>query len=430
MLQKRGKNMSNDGLEKAGNPSRIFYLSEIIGAKIILNGSRIGKLSDMIIVEKGMPLPHITHLCVVRPSGKHPLIIPIDKILSMTAGAIAIAIDIESIADYESILDNEAMLINDYVLNKKVIDLEKREVSMVYDVKILRVNKNMYVTDVDFSKYGLFRRFGMKWLADFLKIKENTLSWPSVQPLPPDISNFHDNFNPVNEKLSDIPPVDLANILEKLNHEQREIFFQELDSRSAAETFAELDPGIQQEVVSSMNQPLIARLIKEMTPGQAAAVLALLGNSEKDELLKVVEPALRTKIQSILGQQEQSITNYCTSEILKFHPAKSVDDIRDNFKDVARNKDFITYIYVVDSRDILEGVLDLKELLTAEDGVKLKDIMSASVVSLTQESTMKDAGEMFNRYGLSAIPVTDSSNKLIGVLPYKDVVKLQRRFLD
>lgn len=428
MLQKRGKNMSNDGLEKAGNPSRIFYLSEIIGAKIILNGSRIGKLSDMIIVEKGMPLPHITHLCVARPSGNHPLIIPIDRILSMTAGAIAI--DIESIAGYESILDNEAMLINDYVLNKKVIDLEKREVSMVYDVKILRVNKNMYVTDVDFSKYGLFRRFGMKWLADFLKIKENTLSWPSVQPLPPDISNFHDNFNPVNEKLSDIPPVDLANILEKLNHEQREIFFQELDSRSAAETFAELDPGIQQEVVSSMKQPLIARLIKEMTPGQAAAVLALLGNSEKDELLKVIEPTLRTKIQSILGQQEQSITDYCTSEILKFHPAKSVDDIRDNFKDVARNKDFITYIYVVDSRDILEGVLDLKELLTAEDGVKLKDIMSASVVSLTQESTMKDAGEMFSRYGLSAIPVTDSSNKLIGVLPYKDVVKLQRRFLD
>ncbi len=428
MLQKRGKNMSNDGLEKAGNPSRIFYLSEIIGAKIILNGSRIGKLSDMIIVEKGMPLPHITHLCVARPSGNHPLIIPIDRILSMTAGAIAI--DIESIAGYESILDNEAMLINDYVLNKKVIDLEKREVSMVYDVKILRVNKNMYVTDVDFSKYGLFRRFGMKWLADFLKIKENTLSWPSVQPLPADISNFHDNFNPVNEKLSDIPPVDLANILEKLNHEQREIFFQELDSRSAAETFAELDPGIQQEVVSSMKQPLIARLIKEMTPGQAAAVLALLGNSEKDELLKVVEPSLRTKIQSILGQQEQSITDYCTSEILKFHPAKSVDDIRDNFKEVARNKDFITYIYVVDSRDILEGVLDLKELLMAEDGVKLKDIMSASVVSLTQESTMKDAGEMFSRYGLSAVPVTDSSNKLIGVLPYKDVVKLQRRFLD
>jgi len=37
---------------------------------------------------------------------------------------------------------------------------------------------------------------------------------------------------------------------------------------------------------------------------------------------------------------------------------------------------------------------------------------------------------MFNRYGFSALPVTDSSNKLIGVLPYKDIVKLQRRFSD
>ena len=270
----------------------------------------------------------------------------------------------------------------------------------------------------------------MKWLADLLKIKEKTLPWPSVQPLPPDIGNFQDNFNPVNEKLSDIPPVDLAHILEKLNHEQRDIFFHELDAGAAAETFGELDPCIQQEIVSSMDRKLIARLIKEMTPGQAANVLALLGNNEKDELLKAVEPALRTKIQSILGQQEQSIINYCTSEILKFHPATSVDDIRDNFKEIAKNKDFITYIYVVDSRDILEGVLDLKELLTADDGVKLKDIMSVSVVSLSLESTMEDAGEMFNRYGLSAIPVTDSSSKLIGVLSYKNIVKLKRGFLD
>ena len=420
--------MGNDGLEKAGNPSRIFYLSEIIGAKIILNGIRIGKLADMIVVEKGMPLPHITHLHITCPPGRTSLIVPIDKIVTMTVKAVTI--DIESTAAYERSLDNEAMLINDYLLNKKVIDLEKREVSMVYDVKILRVNKNMYVTDVDFSKYGLFRRLGMKWLADLLKIKEKTLPWPSVQPLPPDISNFQDNFNPVNEKLSDIPPVDLAHILEKLNHEQRDIFFHELDAGAAAETFGELDPCIQQEIVSSMDRKLIARLIKEMTPGQAANVLALLGNNEKDELLKAVEPALRTKIQSILGQQEQSIINYCTSEILKFHPATSVDDIRDNFKEIAKNKDFITYIYVVDSRDILEGVLDLKELLTADDGVKLKDIMSVSVVSLSLESTMEDAGEMFNRYGLSAIPVTDSSSKLIGVLSYKNIVKLKRGFLD
>jgi CBS domain-containing protein len=422
--------MSNAGQEKAGNPSRIFYLTEIIGAKIIFNGDRIGKLADMIIVEKGMPLPHITHLYISRSFGRPPLIVPIDKILTMTVNAITI--DIESITRYEGILDNDAMLINDYVLNKKVIDMEEREVSMVYDVKILRVNKNMYVTDVDFSKCGLFRKFGVKWLADFLKIKENTISWTYVQPLPPKISNFQGNvkLNAVKEKLSDIPPVDLADILEELHHEQRDIFFKELDSRSAAETFEELDPNIQREMVSSLDRELVARLINEMTPGQAADMLSLLSNPERNELLKMVKPALGAKIQSILDQQEQSIINYCTNEILKFPPGANVDDIRDNFKEVAKNKDFITYLYIVDSRDLLEGVLDLKELLMADDEVKLKDIMSASVVCLTQESTMKDACEMFSRYGFSAIPVTDSNNKILGVLPYKDIVKLQRRFLD
>ncbi len=422
--------MSNAGVEKVGNPSRIFYLTEIIGAKIILNGNRIGKLADMIIVEKGMPLPHITHLYISRSFGRSSLIIPIDKILAMTAKAITV--DIESITRYEGILDNDAMLINDYVLNKKVIDMEEREVSMVYDVKILRVNKNMYVTDVDFSKYGLFRKYGLKWLADFLKIKEDTISWTYVQPLPPNISSFQGNvkLNAVKEKLSDIPPVDLADILEELHHEQRDLFFKELDSESAAETFEELDPNIQREMVSSLDQDLVARLINEMTPGQAADVISLLSNPEKDALLKIIEPALSVKIQSILDQQEQNITNYCTNEILKFSPIKSVDDIRLNFKEVAKNKDFINYIYIVDSRDILEGVIDLKELLMSDNGCRLKDIMSTSIVSLTQDSTMKEACEMFKRYGFSAIPVTDSNNKIIGVLSYKDIIKLQHRFLN
>ncbi len=417
--------MSNPGQEKVGNPSRIFYLSEIIGAKIVSNGDRLGKLADMIIVEKGMPLPHITHLYVTRPFGDASLIIPIDKILAMTASTITI--DIESVDGYEEgPLGNDAMLINDYLLNKQVIDLERREVSMVYDVKILRVNKNMYVTDVDFSKYGLFRKFGFKWLADFLKIKEDSTSWPNVLPLSPDIGDFQDDVrvNVVKEKLSDIPPVDLAGILEKLHHEQRDLFFKELDSKVAAETFEELAPGIQQEMTSSMDQELLARLIKEMTPGQAANMLAQFSNPERDGLLKTLEPDFRKKILSILDQQEQSITDYCTNKILKFSPAANVADILGKFKEVAKDKDFITYLYVVDTRDILEGVLDLKELLTADEGVRLKDIMSSSVVSLNPESTMKEAGEMFSRYRFSALPVTDSSNKLIGVLPYKDIVKL------
>jgi CBS domain-containing protein len=422
--------MSNDAPEKKVSQSRIFYLTEIIGEKIIFNGDRIGKLADMIIVEKGAPIPHITHLYITRPFGEPSLIVPIEKIMTMTERAINL--DLESIAQYESAPGGDAMLINDYVLNKKVIDMEEREVSMVYDIKILRVNKNMYVTDVDFSKYGLFRRLGLKWLADFLKIKEDTLSWTYVQPLPPNIGSFKGNvkLNTLKEKLNDIPPVDMADILEELHHDQRNLFFQELDTDAASETFEELDPNVQREMVSSLDKNVIARLINEMTPGQAADVLSVLGRHEKNELLQLIEPELNAKIQAILDQQEQSITNYCTGEILKFAPLTNVDDIRDNFKAVAKNKDVIMYLYIVDPRDRLIGVLDLKELLLADDGAKLQDIMTTSVVNLTRGSTLKDAYEMFNRYGFRAVPVTGDDNKILGVLPYKDVVKLQHRFLD
>jgi Mg/Co/Ni transporter MgtE len=88
------------------------------------------------------------------------------------------------------------------------------------------------------------------------------------------------------------------------------------------------------------------------------------------------------------------------------------------------------YIYVVGEQDILLGVIDLKELLQADDRALLKDIMVENVISLSTESTLKEASQDFARYDFRAIPVTDEKNRLLGVIPYRDVMDLTHHFLE
>ena len=53
----------------------------------------------------------------------------------------------------------------------------------------------------------------------------------------------------------------------------------------------------------------------------------------------------------------------------------------------------IMYIYVVDGEDTLLGVIDLKELLQADDRALLKDIMVENVITLNTENTLKEASQ-------------------------------------
>ena len=135
------------------------------------------------------------------------------------------------------------------------------------------------------------------------------------------------------------------------------------------------------------------------------------------------------KIQSILEKQEVKIIDFSVSEYVKFTPDKTVLQARRSYQRLAKVKDVIMYLYIVDEQEKLAGVIDIKELLRANDEAFLKDIMVDKVISLTPESTLKEASEMFARYGFRALPITDENNKILGVIPYRDVMNLKHLFL-
>jgi magnesium transporter len=84
----------------------------------------------------------------------------------------------------------------------------------------------------------------------------------------------------------------------------------------------------------------------------------------------------------------------------------------------------------VDENDKLLGVLDIKELLEAPDEALLRDVMITNIISLGPDSTLKEAAELFSRYDFRAIPVVDENEKILGVVPYRDVMRLTHHFVE
>jgi len=418
------------------HPKESLYITDILGAKIILHGKQIGRLADMLITETDHQLPEVTILYIRRPYGDPSLLVPWGnvKVLGLDEIVIGLADDIEK---YQGEPTEDSVLLKDHILDKKVLDIEGREVEIVYDIKLVLKNNKLFVSEANISRYRLLRRLRLKWFANLFysianKERDKKIPWQYIQPIPTTISSFKGDIKLkiLKEKLSEIHPADLADILEELDRKQRLVIFNELDAPSASDTLEEIEPAVQRDIVSSLQKDKVAQLIDMMTPGQAADILSALPIPEVDAILELLKKENVQKIKAIIEKQEEKILNFATSKILKFLPDITAKTVQEEYHQMAKDKDVLTYLYVINQQDTLLGVIDLQELIQAPKEVQLKDIMTAPVITLNPESTLKEALDLFVHYEFKAIPIIDPNKKLLGAILYRDIMNLKHRFWE
>lgn len=424
----------NDITTTRNGKEEVLFLTEILGAHAYFNGRKAGRLEDLVAVDHGK-LAEITDFQVSRPFGEPSLFVPIQKVLSF--GPRGFILDIDDPKKFERRLAPNEVLLRDYLLDKKVLDIEDREVEVVYDIRLVRTSGSLYVSDVDISRYGLLRRLGFRAVADHFykkadEAKKKLIPWSYIQPLPSQLGSLEGNvkLNVLKEELSEIHPADLADIVEELDSSQRVAILEGLDTEHASDTLEEVDPAVQRDIVFSLRKDRVAQLIGEMTSGQAADIVSVLPAEEKRTILELLEPPKVAKIEEILAKHEINILNFTTSKFFKVTPEMTVKQARRRFREAAKSMDVVMYFYVVDAEDKLLGVIDIKQLFMAEDEDLLKNLMVEHVIGLNPFSTMKEAADSFIRYGFRALPVTDTNDMILGVVPYRDVMNLKHRILD
>ncbi len=411
---------------------RSFLLSELLKVKVVdaATGKKLGALKDCVIVEFAA-IPHMTTLVVKRSFGRPDLLIGAELIEAI--GPRRVTVRIDELAKHEKPLPEGSVLLKDFVLDKKVIDLEDREVSVVFDVKLLRIEatRKIYLTDVEFGRRGLYRRLRLGWLADLLGVEEDFVSWSYVQPLPQSLGSFSGDLKlkALKEQIEDMPPVDLADIIEDLDGPQRDAVFGQLDSEEASDTLEEIEPNVQRQIIATLDDRRAAHLIGQMTPPQAADILAVLAWDEKKDILALLDEGDREKITAIMDRQEESILDYATDRYIMLGSDTKIGWVEDHYDTVARDKDVTMYVYVADGEGRLAGVVDVRELLIADNEATLGEVMTDVVVALEPGQTLRDAYELFQRYGFRAVPILDKERKNLGVIVYKDVMGLKHRFV-
>lgn len=299
-----------------------YMLNDIIGTKVTLHGKKIGVIADLIAKENGT-LPYITHIFVRRSFGDPSLLIPWDNIRSITLEEIVVRI--KDFKDFENIPIPEMIKLKDHILDKKVLDMEDREIEVVYDIKLIGINGKLFVSDVEISAISLFRRIGLSWFVNYLNSrspKDKFISWKYIQSISTPLGRFRGDLrlNILKEKLADIHPVDLAQIFEELDDKQRISIFDELDTKQASYTLEEASPKTQREIIASLKKEKLVQLLNHMTTGQIADLLSVLPYNDVRIIKHMLDDRNAKKVKAILDKQEEDIFNYSTTKYIKVAP--------------------------------------------------------------------------------------------------------------
>src|SRR6188472_1547651 len=219
-------------------------------------------------------------------------------------------------------------------------------------------------------------------------------------------------------------PADLAQIFGELPERDREAAFSllaERNGRLAMETISELGPESGSALLATRSAEDIAKLAQEIPSDDAAALIDYLPEELSSAVLDLMRPKESGVVENLLEYDEQTAGRIMNPHVFALSEDLTVGEAITELQST-RDVEMVFYLYVVDERRHLVGVVSLRRLLLVSPETPLKRIMTADLMSARVDTDQEEVARQVASYNLLAVPVVDEENKLVGVITVDDVI--------
>lgn len=91
-------------------------------------------------------------------------------------------------------------------------------------------------------------------------------------------------------------------------------------------------------------------------------------------------------------------------------------------KEITPKTEYIQTIYVMNSNKKIKGTVDLRDIIIAEENLKLADIAEENFIYVEPELDQEEVAKIVSKYDLNAVPVLNSSKRMLGIIMVDDIV--------
>jgi len=222
------------------------------------------------------------------------------------------------------------------------------------------------------------------------------------------------------ELVEALRPPDQADIFEELSPEAQSELLPRLDPEDSADILEELEDEDAAEVAQRLDTDELVRILDKMEPDEAADLLGDIPEDQVAEALQSVEDA--DELRTLLVYSDDTAGGLMTSAEVVLNHNMTAGEAINLLRSIKPDTETVYYLFVVDERNRLVGVVSLRQLIIAPPDKKISEIMDSEVISVLAETDQEEAARLMARYDLIALPVLDQDSQLLGVITHDDLV--------
>jgi sporulation protein YlmC with PRC-barrel domain/CBS domain-containing protein len=409
----------------------LLFFTELTGMPVLdLKGSRIGRVKDAALV----PLDHPSRIDrFLVGSGDTWFAIRYDQVRSISLAS-GIHLSDEQITPYHE--DEYMLRISRDLLDQQIIDVNGRKVVRVNDLTMeIRQESGrdiVAIVEVDIGLRSIIRRLlegflPPRWIRRLQQpIPPNSIRWEFCNAIEPD-PHRRLRLNISYDRLEQLHPADLADIVEELSPAEREAIFETIDSEVAADALSEVDPKMQAAILEALEPEKAADIVEEMAPDEAADALSELEDETSEEILDEMESEEKTEVEELLEFPEDTAGGMMNTEYVSLPDTATVADAMAALRTNEDLLETLNTLFLVDAGERLVASVPLARLFVAAGDTFLKDLAAETLVQVSVEETQNRITELFDKYNLLTLPVLDEEGKLAGVITADDIISVLRR---
>src|ERR1700682_4092020 len=310
-----------------------LYATELMGSEAYDDqGHFVGRVREFFIEPAEQP-NRVSHFLLSRGRFQ-PLLARHNQVAAIAPGTIRLNCSERDLAVYTP---NEAWLaVRKDLLDQQIIDTQGRKVVRVNDVDLAEQKANgnveLRLTQVDVGLPGAVRRLLQGVVAPGVirklqnPLPQRTIRWEFVNLIEPDPLR-RVKLRITHEKLEDLHPADLAEMMEELSAAERQGIIASLDEETAAEVLAALDERVTTQIVEEPDTEKAADILEEMAPDAAADLLADLPKETSEELLEEMPNLEAEEVRELLSFGESTAGGMMNSEFVFVGEMSTRDEV-------------------------------------------------------------------------------------------------------
>ncbi len=227
----------------------------------------------------------------------------------------------------------------------------------------------------------------------------------------------------VEKIIANIHPADILDIL----HEDEDSIKQLMDklpNNVVANVIEEEDnEDNQYELLKLFSDYKQREILDEMSNDEITDLVGELEESEKQDILSKIAKDDKEDIERLLTFEPDTAGGIMTTEYVSIGSRNTVEKTLKYLQENI-NQDAAYYLYVVDSQNVLKGVVSLRNIVTSSFDTKIIDITNPNVKTIMYNEDQEEAARKFQKYGFILMPVVDEMDHLLGVIEFDDIIDI------